>query len=230
MSLYNKNKLYCFTPLASLLTFVVEFILAAYVIIRYRHTLFGRISALLLILLGTFQLSEYFICTTSHTDIATRIGYAAITFLPILSIHLIAIATKKTALTLVGYIAASIITGVILFVPGVFEYTNCSGKFVIFFNKFYFSLWFGAYYLFFILAGIFLAVSRLYNQHYSKRLLKWFLIGYASFLVPTAALFVLIEATRIAVGSIMCGFAVLLAIILVVKILPIYHEEIEKKK
>ena len=60
--MFNREKersvtLYCFTPGVSLATFFIETIFALYVAFRYKMSAFGRLSALLLLLLGTFQLA-----------------------------------------------------------------------------------------------------------------------------------------------------------------------------
>ena len=58
--------------------------------------------------------------------------------------------------------------------------------------------------------------------------MKWFIIGYLSFILPLTLVYILIPTSRVAVASIMCGFAVIFAFILTFKIAPIYHECIKK--
>ena len=45
-----------------LATMAIEGALAIYVLLRYRNGRFAKVAAVLLILLGIFQLSEYQIC------------------------------------------------------------------------------------------------------------------------------------------------------------------------
>ncbi|TSC81996.1 MAG: hypothetical protein G01um101419_692, partial [Parcubacteria group bacterium Gr01-1014_19] len=51
----------------------------------------------------------------------------------------------------------------------------------------------------------------------------WFIVGYLSFILPMGVIFVISPATREALASIMCGFAIIFALILALKIVPKYH-------
>jgi len=55
-----------------------------------------------------------------------------------------------------------------------------------------------------------------------KNVLQWLIIGYLSFMAPMGAVYILFPVTRNAVASIMCGFALCLAVILALKIMPAY--------
>ena len=57
-----------------------------------------------------------------------------------------------------------------------------------------------------------------------KKALKWFIIGYLSFILPLTLVYIFIPITRVAIASIMCGFAIIFAAILTFKIVPLYYK------
>ncbi len=218
--------LYCFTPGVSLATFFIETIFALYVAIRYKMNAFGRLSALLLLLLGAFQLAEYSLCQGMHPLPWTQIAFVSITPLPIISFHLIALVTRKSVWTNIGYALAAAFIAVIVASPTIFLGSACTGRFVVFNTSSPFIHFYTAYYLGFLTLGIVKAARSAYARIGDRTLLAWLLLGYASFIAPTIALYVYSAVTRSGFASILCGFAVLFACILVVKILPLQ----EKKK
>ncbi len=228
----NSIRNYCFTPIVSLSTFAIEFLFAFYVFVKYRKTFFGKIAIAILILLGVFQLAEYNICKSGYIIPWTTIGYLAITFLVPLGIHMNSLITKKWILTPVSYISATLISLVILFVPGFLTNPTCSGNFIIFNPLLSNSkIIYGVYYFGFIALGLLPLIKAVSEKQRNKTLATWMLAGYASFIIPTAIVFIYEKTTRMAVPSIMCGFAVLFAIILVAKILPEFEKlELEKNK
>jgi len=76
----------CYTPIASILTAIIEFSIAAYMLkkIKDKKLLF---LPLFVILLGIIQLSEFMLCTSGNTELWARIGFVTITFLPIIIMH-----------------------------------------------------------------------------------------------------------------------------------------------
>src|SRR5437016_502655 len=114
MNLSKRSKsssytLYCFTPLVSLSTFIIEICFALYVFLKYKATTFSRLSIAILVCLGVFQLSEYLICT-AYNDMWIKMGYTAVTFLPALGMHTIATITRRHSLLIYsGYVAAALL-------------------------------------------------------------------------------------------------------------------------
>ena len=86
----NQTQLNCFSPPVMIATMVTEVALAVYTIWRYKMTPTVRLATVTLLALGGFQLSEYFVCTGSvgHAIEWSRIGFAEITLLPPLGLHL----------------------------------------------------------------------------------------------------------------------------------------------
>ncbi len=110
--------------------------------------------------------------------------------------------------------------------PNSIENVICGGNYVILdINSGAYTLY-GYYYFGFLLLGIWESLKGIKsnNKQKIKEALKWFIIGYLSFILPLTIVYIFIPSTRVAVASIMCGFAVIFAFILTFKIAPIYHE------
>lgn len=207
-------------------TFVIELGLAAYVLYRYRKTVIGRLVVALLICLSIFQLAEYFVCNNAGYEvIASRIGYVAITFLPVLGLHLMSLMTSPLSKKLIKYMYGMTVAfaAYFLLAPGVFQSNVCTGNYVIFQLS---NAEIGAYSLFYF--GFITAAVRSGLQYLKKPLksknvsaVRWLLVGYALFILPTAAVVVFHPDTRRALPSVLCGFAIALAVILAVKITPL---------
>jgi hypothetical protein len=227
--LKKKLTFYCFTPEAALATFIIEFVLAGYVFFRYKFNKYTQLSILILLLLGTFQLSEYMMCKGADAQLWSKVGTAGITLLPVLTFHLMTLLTRKSNLVFVGYFLGSLIIASIFFLPvPILPY--CTGKFVIL--KFHqtFDLLFGVYYMAFVFMGIGLLVQTWRNHKGDAAELFWAMMIYASFLIPTLLVYIFFAVARMGVPSIMCGFAVLGGIILVFKELPRICERSSVKK
>ena len=81
---------------------------------------------------------------------------------------------------------------------------------------------YGWYYFGLEFAGLALALASLkLAAPKPRQALKWMAAGYVVILVPTFIINVLLPLTRAGIPSIMCGFAVIFAIILGLKIAPL---------
>lgn len=221
-ALFTSTTFYCFTPMVTLATFLIEFVLAGYVIYKYKLDNFSRIVVVTLLLLGSFQLSEFIMCSGGDMQLWSRIGTACITMLPVLTLHLITLLTDRSKLIYAGYASG---LGIIasMFIFNIQMNPECTGNFVIlgFGNLFGWVFYF--YYSVFVLAGLFLLSKSLLNQKSDKTIISWAFIAYLSLLVPTGLVYLFIAATRQGVPSIMCGFAITAALIVVFKLLPLLH-------
>ncbi len=206
---------------------MLETILAVYTYMQYKASLRSKLIILLLLNLAFFQMAEFLVCTNSSAAYqASRFGYASITLLPPLGLYLMSELTspmrKKAAAFM--FLTAFGLMAYFLFSPSAFSGYQCTGNYVIFqigtsqmrlYSLYYFgliglSLWKGVRYL---------------SEHpkaskKQRSAVKWFLAGYLVFIVPVAVLVVLHPNTKRAVPSIMCGFAVSLALILAAKVAP----------
>lgn len=236
--MYKKNEtFFCFSPLVMVSTFVVEIAFAAFVLWKYRNTLLGRISAVLLVCLALFQLAEWMVCEGAlGLDQITwsRIGFVAIGLLPALGLHVVHIITghRKSIVPTLGYLTTVAFSVYFLVATHGITGAVCGGNYVIFhvspdairaFTFYYYSM-------LALGAGFALYWAASESNKNIKRALQWFVAGYAVFMVPTAIVNTIDPTTIAAIPSIMCGFAVLFAFILVFGILPSYMRSTGKKK
>jgi len=234
---FNRHKrgrvtLSCFSPPVMIATFTIEMILALYVFIKSLKAKSDFGIVLVLVFLAIFQLSEYQICEGSNSLLWARIGLFAITFLPVLGMYLISRLNNHSYLVKIGFFMAIAFATYFILVPNSIESVTCGGNYVILnINAGLYGLY-GYYYFGFLLLGIWESIKGIKSdkQKKIKEALKWFIIGYLSFILPLTFVYIFIPITRVAVASIMCGFAVIFAFILTFKIAPIYHECVKVNK
>lgn len=207
-----------------LATFLIEFGFAFYVLWRYKMSTIVRLAFLTLIALGTFQLAEYMVCGgLGWTNVEwARLGYGAISLLPALGIHMVVTLAGKKMPALIGAAYASCVAfvGFYLLGQGAISGQTCYANYAVF-DTHQASVWpFMLYYYGWMLIGTYLA-SHWGNQLPKRRkALRAMAIGYLVFILPTTTFNIIDPSTVKAIPSIMCGFAVLLAFVLVLRVLP----------
>lgn len=225
----SRSTFYCFTPAVSLGTFLIEFILAIYIVGRYKMTQFNRLAVILLLLLGLFQFAEYMMCKTDQMQFWGEIGISAITLLPALGLHLITIMTRKSRLVPTGYFLATLI----IFSVHNMSFLNdfhCTDKFVVLQYGNPQNIIYTIYYFGFLLIGLKIMIQHIYSKKKFAKELVWMILGYLSFILPTAFIYFFSRITFYAIPSIMCGFALIFAFILVFKVVPEYNKSKKSKQ
>lgn len=216
--------MYCFSPPVMLVTFLVEFGLAFYAIWRYKMTTVTRLAFVTLISLGTFQLAEYMICGGlgwSNIEWA-RLGYASITLLPALGIHMVATLAGKKATGLVSAAYASCAAFLVFYVfaEGAMQSQACYPNYAVFYTHSSISWLYGYYYYGWMIVGTALAAFWGQKSPKHRKALYSMSAGYIAFILPTTAFNLIDPSTTQAIPSIMCGFAVIFALTLVLQTLP----------
>jgi hypothetical protein len=208
-------------------TMVIEVSLLIYTLWHDKLNTLSRLVIAILFFLALFQLSEYNVCGGEGINAATwsRIGFAAITMLPAFGTHLIQVISKHRwrFITWLAYATAILWEGVFLLGNKAFSGHVCAGNYVIFQLKNDVGFWyFGYYYAWlFIGIGLSLYLAHKMKNHNVRKALILQATGYLVFLLPTTIANTLKPSTVSGIPSIMCGFAVLYALILVFGILPI---------
>lgn len=222
----NKKGFFCFSPPVMLATFFIEIFGAIYTIIRYKMDRVGLLVVAILVFLGVFQLAEYMICEVIGLPGLTwsRIGYMSITMLPPLGISLVmALAGKKSLKGQVAlYSFAAAFVFFFLVVNNSITGQVCHGNYVIFETMPGSMYFYTAYYYGLLALGVYLSMkwrAQTKNKKTKKALLA-LAVGYMVFVIPTTAVNLIDPSTVGAIPSIMCGFAVLLAITLLGWVLP----------
>jgi len=208
-----------------LATFLIEISFAAYVLWRYKMTTITKLVVSILTFLAVFQGTEYLLCGGLGVNGGTwsRVGYSAITLLPPLGLHLIhAVAGKRSKyLVPAAYLTAGAFIAYFTFgVQAISGYT-CYANYAVFDTATSgSSLFFGLYYYGWLLAGLGVALKFANNAPKIKPALYALMFGYLGFILPTATVNLIDPETLSAIQSIMCGFAVILAFVLVGKVAP----------
>jgi hypothetical protein len=225
----NKGvRLYCFSPPIMLATFIIEITAAVYATWRYRLNVLGRLVVASLLSLGLFQLSEYFVCGGAGLTASgwARAGYVAITMLPPLGLHVLYVLGERPGRRLVTACYTMAVGFIAYFLSYSYAFTGyqCTGNYVIFQLAIHSGIAYGAYYYGWLLAALGLGVRWLRRQANlpkpRRQAIKGLLAGYLVFILPTAISNTVKPETRQGIPSIMCGFAVLYALILVAYMLP----------
>lgn len=232
MRAFKPGQLYCFSPLVMLATFIIEIICAIYIIARYKLNPVSRLAVLILVGLAIFQLAEYNVCEGAFgVDSLTwaRIGYVAITTLPPLGLHLATrIAGKKQPKLVAGaYLAGLVFAGIFLFVGHGMQSQICLGNYVIFEIAQWAVIPYFLYYYGLLLITVcysWFMAGRIKKTNIKAALIS-LAIGYLAFILPTTAVNIIDPSTIAGIPSIMCGFAVILAVILTGFVVPRYFRK-----
>ncbi len=214
-----------------LATFIIEICLAAYTLWRYRLDTIARLTIATLGFLALFQISEYFVCGGAGMTAQgwAKVGYISITFLPPLGLHMLHVLAVKPQRKLVGVGYATALGFITYFLAysGAFAGYQCTGNYVIFQLAVHSGLAYGIYYYGWLLTVLTLAYRWLGELKERTKIIKKryqtvaaLAVGYLVFLVPTAIANTVKPETRQGIPSIMCGFAVLFALILALYIMP----------
>lgn len=222
----SPKRLYCFSPTVMLITMIIEFGGALYTYWYYRSSLLVKTIITILLCLGTFQLAEYMICTQQQATLWwARVGHAAITLLPPLGLQVIFLLSgkKERWLYWLIYLLPICFSVYFLVIEQAITSGVCLGNYVIFTSKAHTLPYWGLYYYSFLILAIGLChyYRRRLSSTTTKKTLRWIQIAYLVFLLPTTTINLLASETIKGIASIMCGFAVLMAMILLTKILPL---------
>ena len=219
-----KSKMFCFSPPVMLATFLFEFGAAFYTIWRYKMTTVTRLAVMILLALGTFQLAEYMICGgLGWTNVEwARLGYASITVLPPLGIHmLVALSGKKKPLLVsLAYVTGAAFLAFYVFVQSAIGAQECHPNYAVFHTSNDLAWLYGVYYYGWLVTGTLLAVRWAGEMPKRKKALMGMAFGYLVFIIPTTFFNLVDPSTIKGIPSIMCGFAVLLAAALIFIVLP----------
>lgn len=221
----KSTNLYCFSPPVMLATFLIEICFAAYIIWRYKMTTISRLIVAILSFLAIFQGAEYMLCGGFGLQGGTwsRLGYASITMLPPLGLHLMHKLANRPILPLVplAYATAAAFIYYFVFVVEAISGHTCYANYAVFDTASGSSLLYGFYYYGWMLTAIILGTLWSSSLNPKVRPALYALIfGYLAFIVPTTTVNIIDPATISGIPSIMCGFAVILAFVLVGKVAP----------
>jgi hypothetical protein len=219
-------------------TTIIEVGLALYTLWRYRMTVLTRLALVTLLALATFQLAEYYVCTGIGSMAVpwSRVGFVAITLLPPLGLHMMHLLAGKDRRRLVytAYATMAAYMGFFLLAPGIFTGHQCTGNYVIFQFTPNVTGTYTVYYFGWLLAGIGLGFKwanelKAAGAKAARKLktVQGLILGYLVFLVPSAISMAVRPDARRGIPSVLCGFAILYALLLALYIMPRAQEHRE---
>ncbi len=217
---------FCFSPPVMIATCIIELSLLAYSMWRYKFTKQARLTAALLLFLAVFQLAEFQVCTGGNGLMQwSRAGFAAIAMMPALGIHFITLVRHQKAnkpVVWFAYATAAVFVLYFALTADSIDGHVCLGNYVMFQISPRLTWLFAVYYYGWVSLGMLL--STLYGLSVKnirrRQAFYGFALGYAVFFIPTITANILDRATMRGIPSIMCGFAVLFALILTLYIMP----------
>jgi hypothetical protein len=206
----------CFAPYVSLSTFIIEFALAIFFLLKNPKDKLNRIIALTSFLLGFYQLNEFLICTT-NINIFTKLALVTIAILPSLAIsYTLVILRKKIKLIwhLLIYAPAAFFV-LMATISSVYKQPAiCSTVFIQYPSAGLIGKFFGLYYVIFLLASVILFYIASFKTKTKQEKTMHFLgmLGILLFTIPTYIFLLFLPALEIQTSSVLCEFALLLAI------------------
>lgn len=210
-----------------ILTFLLEIGFAAYILFRHKLTSISRLAIAILVGLAVFQLAEFNVCEGAwgvDSLMWARIGYVAITLLPPLGLHLATKLAGKKQPILVGisYLSAAAFAILFLFVGHGMTAQQCLGNYVIFSIASWSVIPYTIYYYGWLVVAVAYSIYwALRRKGAVRSALLALAVGYLAFIIPTTAVNIIDPSTIAGIPSIMCGFAIILALILTLKVVPL---------
>ncbi|MAH07425.1 hypothetical protein CMI38_04210 [Candidatus Pacearchaeota archaeon] len=175
----------CFTPLISITTAIIEFGIVIYLLKRIKDKRL-RIIPLFVLLLGLYQLTEFFLCT-SDNYLWPRLGFIVYTLLPVLGMQLFYDLSNKK-LNKIFYSIPLFYILVALLHPNFIILGTCSSFFItvrnLIFNQNKILMWiYLAHYFTYPLYGLYILIKDKKNLNKIKDNWK---LRFALYLVPIA--------------------------------------------
>lgn len=215
---------FCFSPAVMLGTFLIEYTLALWTLFQHGATRLGRLVGTGLILLGTFQLTEYLVCGMGFSARPWLVpGLIAITFLPPVGLHITKELTRRPIPLHWAYGFAVGYSWLFIAQPKSMVDSFCTPNYLVLHFDQFAGFGFALFYTVVIAVSLWEAMRFivLKPQAKEREAVAWLVVGYAAFLLPTAIVYYLTGIHHIAVPSVMCGFALLLAVVLAARVLPL---------
>lgn len=203
----------CYTPVVSLTTAIIEWVLAFTLLFAYRKSALRPYAFFILALLGAYQFGEYRLCVTGQAEFWGTFAFLSYTFLPALGLHAVLSYLRKHVSLMLVYAPPIVFSLVALSLRPFIAQGTCEPLFVTILTFFSWGIpwvFYVSYYFGFILA-IFVLLARAYRHEHGRRK-KACAAMFAAILlmfIPTVLLVVLFPSLRMQFPSVLCHFALL---------------------
>ncbi len=209
-----------YSPILSILTAIFEIVVA---VIAFRIK--GRksiryTSAILLLILASYQILEIVICSISQNNLfLSRLAFIMIIWLPPLGVLLISFLFPIKKKLVFGYSLFLLGLAFLMVIRIIFDQnfvtqTVCSVIFARFSNPKIIYIVYSALYQLGLMSMLLLSAYGVINSKddLQRKLLGQILLGSMAFIIPAMITVIVVPATNGALPSIMCHYALLLAI------------------
>lgn len=208
----------CYTPTVSLATAVIEFALAIFIPWRYRRASLRYVYAVLIFLLGAYQFTEFLLCTTDYPELWVKTGFVIYTFLPALGLHAVFKYLKYDFKSIVLIYLLPILFSFMAISSENIAAGTCNAIFITTKLSMMKNAWiflsYAAYYAGFIIWASVMAFN-LYlknRKNLKQKMYITFPIAVLLMSLPTFILITIFPFLEIRFPSILCHFALLLAL------------------
>jgi len=207
----------CFTPIVSLSTAILEFVVATAILVFCRKSLINRFFPLLIYILGFYQFTEFMLCTSNYPFFWAKIGFITYSFLPAVGLHFVMKLTNRKYNYITLYMIPVIFSLMAFLKPGFIIESTCTTFFVIVIKDLFNSLFsyiYGLYYFGFIMLFCYFLFNS-FNKEKNQLKRKSYAIIFAATLItllPALVLFLIFPAFKIMFPSVYCEFAVLFTV------------------
>lgn len=213
----------CYNPAVSLGTAIIEWILAIILPIKYKKATMRYFFSALLVFLGIYQFTEFMLCQTGQLELWMRAGFIAYTVLPAIALHGTVTFLKIKLHPVWIYIIPAVYIIMALVSGNFVDHGQCHTIFITARNTLFSAnnpikiinlFFYSSYYFGFIIATCILMARKLRKEKNQQRQKLILLTPLAIFLmsVPTFILLVLFPILEVRFPSVLCHFALLLAL------------------
>jgi len=211
----------CFTPKISLTTALIEFISAGFIYHRYPKSKLMSFFLIVLVFLGIYQLSEFFLCVEGSLQIWGKLGFFAYTLIPAFILYSVAANNQFKKKYLLFFLPPAYFIAIAIFDKNFVSYGVCStlfvtirNRFLDYENNFISSTLFSDYYAIYIaLTCIFLLRKIKKSSEKKEKLIYALMMASIPLAIIPPLIFVIIfPSFFISFPSIYCQFAMLITL------------------
>jgi len=213
----------CFSTTISLTTAIIEFALATILLLFFKKSVLRNFFIVFIYLLGFYQFTEFMLCFGSSPKVWALIGFVTYMFLPAIGVHgALKFLNKKANLALI-YFLPVLAALIAISTPGFIISASCDKVFVnvdtlIDFSKSFLintlSWLYIAYYSGFILFSSLIMYKNYLKQKnkIKKKIEVTWMFGVLLMTLPALIFILIFPELRKTFPSVLCGFALLIAI------------------
>ena len=212
----------CFTPIISISIAIIEFILATTLLLFFPKSKFRDFFAFFIYLLGFYQFTEFMLCSGNAFFWAT-IGFITYSFLPAIALHAVLKIFRKKFNIIWVYTIPLIASILAIITPGFIVQASCEKYFISigtiitstpsFLLLVSFTIYVVYYFGFLALTYSIILKDYIKQKNKIKREIELVeMVGILLMTVPTLVLLILFPVFGIMFPSVLCAFAIFVAI------------------